>query len=226
MPGTHVCDYRIEERVDRDGNVTYGTQEELNELEYETVWPTLYDQPVFTKFAKLYLWDSAAHERVLDLYARRFPNWPITCRNLEQIIGDLMLIGDPALNSAIVAEVAAPEPQQLKRAREQRQLREEIESDLGEGGFGGISTRAIEAKCQTRSDYEKMYFQMRTPEFTKEDLPEFTQEVNDFAVAYNAASYASLKMCGGVYRVGGIPYGVDKFNSLLRDASALKLIRG
>jgi hypothetical protein len=226
MPGSHSCDVLVEQRVDQDGNVIYGTEAELIELVNATVWPTLFETPAFVAFTEKYLWDDVSQNRVLDQYARQFPNWPVTCRNMEQIVTDLLLIGDPTLNSAIVPEEVAPEPPQLKKARELKQLREEIESDLGEGGFGGISTRAIEAKCQTRSDYRKMFNEMRRPEFTRDDLPEFTQELNDFATAYNTASASSLKMQGGVYRVGGVPYGADKFNQLLQDASALKLIRG
>jgi hypothetical protein len=222
----HACDALVENRIDQTGAVVYGTQEELNEIVNENVWPTFFDTPVFQKFQESFLWDESAQERVVELYASRFPNLPFTCRNLELIVGDLFLIADPRLNSAFVPEEVAPEPPQLKKARELKQFREEIESDLGEGGFGGISTRAIEAKCQTRSDYRKMFNEMRRPEFTREDLPEFTQELNDFATAYNTASASSLKMQGGVYRVAGVPYGADKFNQLLQDASALKLIRG
>jgi hypothetical protein len=221
----HACDALVENRIDQTGAVVYGTQEELNEIVNENVWPTFFDTPVFQKFQESFLWDESAQERVVELYASRFPNLPFTCRNLELIVGDLFLIADPRLNSAFVPEEVAPEPPQLKKARELKQLREEIESDLGEGGFGGISTRAIEAKCQTRSDYRKMFNEMRRPEFTREALPD-TQELNDFATAYNTASASSLKMQGGVYRVGGVPYGADKFNQLLQDASALKLIRG
>jgi hypothetical protein len=224
MPGIKACDALVEIRVDAAGNLVEGSQDELNTIVNDMVWPSFFETPVFKRFEETYLWDVTAQDRICDLYAARFPNFPFTCRNLEEVFGDLLLIGDPRLNSATVSEPVAPEPAQLKKARENRELRQEIESDLET--FGGISSRAIEQKKATRPEYRAVWDEMRTPQVTTQDLPELTQELNDFVIAYNASSAFSLRMQGGVYRVGGVPFGADKFNRLLEQASALKLIRG
>jgi hypothetical protein len=224
MPGIKLCDALVEGRVDGEGNIIDGTEAELNEIVNTSVWPSFFETPIYGRFAETYAWDQIAQNRICDLYAQRFPGYPFTCRNLEQVFGDLLLIGDPRLNPANVPEPVAPEPAQLRRSRERRQLQQEIESDLQT--FGGISVRAIEQKCATRPDYKEVWDAMRTPQFAADDLPELTQELNDFAIAYNGASAASLKMQGGVYRVGGVPFGADNFNRLLEQASALNLIRG
>jgi hypothetical protein len=217
MAGIHSCDALVEQRVDQTGALIYGTQEELNELVKDSVYPTFFETPAFASFTERFLWDQAAIDRVFEIYERRYPNHPVTCRNLEEIVNDLLLIGDPRLNSAVVAEVTGPEPEQLRKAREQRQLREEIESDLGNGGFGGISTRAIEAKCQTRTDYRKMWDEMRTPE-APEPLSKYSSEVNDFAINYHAAPARDLKQQGGVRRINGVTYGSEAFDRLLAQA--------
>jgi hypothetical protein len=224
MPGIKACDALVEARIDRDGNIIQGTEAELNQLVNVQVWPSFFSTEAYERFAQVYAWDQTAQDRICDLYATRFPNLPFTCRNLEELFDDLMLIGDPTLNSATIPEAAVAEPTHLKRAREQRQVREEILGDLDV--FSGVSTKAIERKKQTRPEYARMWNELRSPQFTKVDLPELTDELKNFAIAYNAASASSLKMQGGVYRVGGVPFGADKFNRLLEQAAALKLIRG
>jgi hypothetical protein len=218
MAGIHSCDVLVEQRVDQRGAVIYGTQEELNELVKDSVYPTFFETPAFASFTERFLWDQAAIDRVFEIYERRYPNYPVTCRNLEDIVNDLLLIGDPRLNSAVVAEVTGPEPEQLRKAREQRQLREEIDSDLGEKGFGGISTVAIREKIRTRPEYNKMYREMRTPQVEELDLPALTQDVNDFALNYHAARASDLKQQGGIRRINGTTYGNEAYDRLLAQA--------
>ena len=218
-----ACDALVEARVDRNGNIIQGTEGELNQLVNDLVWPSLFSTEVYERFAAVYAWDVTAQDRIVELYASRFPNFPFTCRNLEEIFEDLMLIGDPTLNSAAVPEPVRAEPAHLKRAREQRQLREEILADLEV--FSGVSTKAIERKRATRPEYNAMWKEMRQPEFAKEDLPELTDELKNFAIAYNATPGPSLKKVGGVYRLKDIPFGEDKFFQLFDAAQKLGLVR-
>jgi hypothetical protein len=224
MPGIKACDALVEGRVDAEGNIIDGTEAELNEIVNTSVWPSFFETPIYGRFAETYAWDQIAQDRICELYGQRFPGYPFTCRNLEQIFEDLLLIGDPRLNSATVPDPVAPEPVQLRKAREQRQLRQEIESDLEV--FSGVSTKAIERKKQTRPEYARMWNELRSPQFTADDLPELTDELKNFALAYNSSSAASLKMQGGVRRVGGVPFSPQRFEQLLTEASRLQLIRG
>jgi len=223
MPGIKACDALVEIRVDAEGNIVDGAQEDLNKIVNENVWPTFFGTPVYERFAEIYAWDEIAQDRIVELYSQRFPNYPYTCRNLEEVFGDLLLIGDPRLNPANVPEPVAPEPAHLKRTREQRQLREEILADLEV--FSGVSTKAIERKRATRPEYNAMWKEMRQPEFAKEDLPELTDELKNFAIAYNATPGPSLKKVGGVYRLKDIPFGEDKFFQLFDAAQKLGLVR-
>jgi hypothetical protein len=219
MAGIHSCDMLVEQRIDTEtGAVIFGTQKELNELVNEQVFPTFFETPVFAAFQERFLWDDAAGTRVLELYARRFPDYPVTCRNLEQIVNDLLLIGDPTLNSSIVEEPTAPEPAQLRKARERAQLREEVLADLGEKGFGGISTVAIREKIRTRPEYSKMWEDLRTPVSQSEDLPAITAELQQFIDAYHSASASELKVSGGVRRIAGITYSLESFDRFLAQA--------
>jgi hypothetical protein len=225
----HLCDNEVTERLDSyTGEISYGTAEELQEIIREQIYPTFWGTETGQQFIERYVWDDVIENRIFALLEKQFgvsgtpksgvefPGAVLVWR-LEKVIGDLMLIGDPALTSNVVPEVVGPEPPQLKRAREQKQLREEIESDLGEGGFGGISTRAIEAKCQSRSDYKKMFNEMRTPE-APEPLSAFSQEINDFAINYKAARASDLKPQGGMRKINGVSYGAEAYDRLLNQA--------
>jgi hypothetical protein len=228
MPA-HLCDNEVTERLDSyTGEVTYGTGEKLQEIFHEKIYPTFWGTEVGQQFVDRYIWDEMIENRVAALLKKKYGesgtpksgvDYPgaILVWRLESVIGDLMLIGDPALTSNVVEEPTAPEPPALKRFREQKVLQQEIEFDLGNGGFGGISTRAIEAKCHSRSDYKKMFEEMRTPE-VPEPLSAFSQEVNDFAVNYHAARASDLKQQGGIRRINGITYGNESYERLLAQA--------
>jgi hypothetical protein len=232
MPA-HLCDNEVTERLDSyTGEVTYGTAEELQKIVHEQIYPTFWGTEVGQQFVDRYIWDEMIENRVAASLKKKYGesgtpksgvDYPgaILVWRLESVIGDLMLIGDPALTSNVVEEPTAPEPPALKRFREQRELRLEIESDLE---IDGISTEAIREKCRTREDYAREYKAMRIPVASAEDLPAITGELQDFATAYKAASASELKLRGGLYALGGASYGADKYERLVEAAVAHKLI--
>ena len=221
--GSHACDVLIEGRLDETGSVIYGTPEEVEELVVSDVWPTFFETSVFKQLQESYLWDESAQQRLIALFDKQFGETSIVlCWKLEQVLNDMLVTRDPFLNR-IPQEPAAPEPPQLRKAREMKNLRAEVDADLERGG---ISVDAIKEKCRTNPDYARAYREVMYPKASVATLPEFSQELNDFAIAYNASTRASMNLVGGVRRVGGVPYGSDTFEKMLERASALGLIRG
>lgn len=224
MPaGSHACDLLLEQRLDENDQVIYGTPAEADELVLEEVYPAFYRSPAFQRFTEVYLWDDAAMDRLLALYGKRFGDTYARCYRLEEIITDLLLTRDPALH-LIPEEPVAPEPPQLKRARELKNLRAEVEADIERNS--GISVDEIKAKRKLSADYNRVYNEVMRPQAPESTLPEFSQELNDFAIAFNAATRESLNLVGGFRTVGGIRYGSDTFEKMLAQASAYGLIRG
>ena len=118
MPGSHTCDVLIESRIDENQQVIYGTLEEIEELIAEQVWPTFFETSVFKQLQRSYLWDESAQNRLIALFDKQFGESGIVmCWKLEQVLNDMLAIRDPFLNPIPQAPVA-PEPPQLKRARE------------------------------------------------------------------------------------------------------------
>src|ERR1700678_521281 len=221
--GSHACDVLIESRLDGNGNVIYGTSEEVEEIVSEQVWPIFFESSVFKQLQQSYLWDESAQNRLIQLFDKQFGETGIVlCWKLEQVLNDMLAIRDPFLNPIPQAPVAL-EPPQLRKAREMKNLRAEVDADLERGG---ISVDAIKEKCRTNPDYARAYREVMYPKASVATLPEFSQELNDFAIAYNASTRASMNLVGGVRRVGGVPYGSDTFEKMLERASALGLIRG
>lgn len=223
MPaGTHSCDALIESRLDENGQVIYGTLEEVEELVAEQVWPTFFETSVFKQLQRSFLWDESAQNRLIALFDKQFGETGIVlCWKLEQVLNDMLAIRDPFLNPIPQAPVA-PEPPQLKRARELKNLRAEIEADLERNG---LSTVQIRNKRRANPEYDRMFKEMQRPQALEDLLPAFSQEINDFAVSYNTTPAASLKKVGGVYRLNDVPYGEDKFFKLLDAAQEVGLVR-
>ena len=221
--GSHACDVLLESRLDENGAVVYGTQEEADEIIAEQVWPTFFETSVFKQLQRSFLWDESAQNRLIALFDKHFGETSIVlCWKLEQILNDMLAIRDPFLNP-IPKAPAAPEPPQLKKARELKNLRAEIEADLERNG---LSTAQIREKRRVNPEYDRVFKEMQTLQAAEDLLPAFSQEINDFAVAYNSATRESMNLVGGVRRVGGVPYGSDTFEKMLEKASALGLIRG
>jgi hypothetical protein len=221
--GTHSCDFLIESRLDETGAVLYGTLAEVEEIVSEQVWPTFFETSVFKQLQQSYLWDESAQNRLIHLFDKQFGETSVVlCWKLEQVLNDMLVTRDPFLNLIPKAPVAS-EPPQLKRARELKNLRAEIEADLERNG---LSTVQIKEKRAQNPEYDRLFKEMQSPQTAVNNLPEFSQELNDFAFAYNASTRASMNLVGGVRRVGGVPYGSDTFEKMLERASALGLIRG
>lgn len=224
MPGSHACDVLLENRLDENGAVIYGTQEEADEIIAEQVWPTFFGTSLFLQLTASFLWDESAQNRLIALFDKRFGETSIvTCWKLEEVLGDMLRTRDPAL-TPIPEEPAAPEPPQLKASREQKQLRLEVERDIERDS--GVSLDAIRSKRKLSADYNRAYNEVMYPKAPESTLPEFSQELNDFAIAFNAATRESLNLVGGFRTVGGIRYGSDTFEKMLAQASAYGLIRG
>ena len=112
----------------------------------------------------------------------------------------------------------------MKASREQKQLRLEVERDIERDS--GVSLDVIKSKRKLSADYNRAYNEVMYPKAPETTLPPFSQELNDFAVAYNNSTIESMKLIGGTRRVGETRYGSDTFEKMLEQASALGLIRG
>jgi hypothetical protein len=223
MRGSHACDVLLESRLE-NGKVVYGTQQEADEIITEQVWPTFFETNLFKQLQASYLWDESAQNRLIALFDKRFGEDSIVmCWKLEEVLGDMLSVHDPALHVIPVAP-PAPEPPQLKRARELKELRAEVERDVER--LSGVSVEEIKAKRKLNADYNRAYNEVMRPKAPESTLPPFSQELNDFALAYNSATRESLNLVGGVRRVGGIAYGSDAFERMLKQASDYGLIRG
>ena len=139
------------------------------------------------------------------------------CWKLEQVLNDMLVMRDPFLNPIPQARVA-PEPPQLRRARELKNLRTEVEADIERNS--GVSLDAIKEKRRKNPDYARAYREVMYPQAPETTLPAFSQELNDFAIAYNSATRESMNLVGGFRHVGGIRYGTDTFEKMLEQASA------
>jgi hypothetical protein len=232
----HLVDNEVTERLDSyTGSVAYGTVEELDEIVRGQVYPEFWGTEIGKQFASTYAWTDAVENRIAGLLARKFGEtgtpksgveYPgaILVWRLEAVVGDLMRIHDPLLTLANPPEPAQPEPPQLARARYLKNLRAELDADLGNGGFGGIGANEIRQKRKMNSDYDRLYRES-VSDSGEANLPQITAELTDFADAYNSASAFELRQVGGIYRLKGIPYGADKFNKLLADAASRGLVR-
>ena len=224
MPGSHACDVLLANRLDEAGNVVYGTQQEADEIITEQVWPTFFETNLFKQLQASYLWDESAQNRLIALFDKRFGEDSIVmCWKLEGVLGDMLATRDPALHVIPVAP-PAPEPPQLKRARELKELRAEVERDVER--LSGVSVEEIKAKRKLNADYNRAYNEVMRPKAPETTLPPFSQELNDFALAYNNSTMDSMKLVGGMRRVGEMRYGSDTFEKMLEQASAYGLIRG
>jgi hypothetical protein len=221
MPGSHACDVLLESRLDETGKVIYGTQEEAEEIIVEQVWPTFFGTALFAKLTDSFLWDDSAQHRLIALFDKRFgESGIVTCWKLEEILGDMLTTRDPALH--VIPQ--APEPPQLREARERKNLRAEVEADVARDS--GTSVEEIKRKRKTNPDYARAYKEVMHPAAPETTLPPFSQELNDFAIAYNNSTLESMKLVGGMRRVGEMRYGSDTFEKMLEQASAYGLIRG
>ena len=229
----HLIDGEAMKRLDSyTGEVTWGTAEEFDQFVREEIYPTFWHETeTGQQFRSTYAWTDIVENRVATLLESRFSvrgtpksgvEYPgaVLVWRLESIVGDLMQIHDSVLTLANPPEAPRPEPEQLRRARELKKLREEVEIDIQRGG---ISVDALKEK-RTNPEYNRVYNEVMFPESPAADLPVLTDEARDFAEHYRTASYHDLKPKGGVYRLGGVSYGLQKFDRLMEIAVAHNLI--
>jgi hypothetical protein len=229
----HLCDNEVTERLDSyTGAVTYGTEDELIEIYRQRIYPTFEEETEIGKeFYTTYAWTPEVTARVSALFARQFGvrgtpksgvEYPgaILVWRLEAIVGDLMRIHDPVLTLANPPEVPRPEPEHLRKSRQLRKLRQEVEIDIQRGG---ISTDALKEKRKD-PEYNRVYNEVMFPESPAADLPDLTDEAREFAEHYRVATSYDLKPKGGVYRLSGVSYGLEKFDRLMQIAVAHNLI--
>jgi hypothetical protein len=224
MPGSHACDVLLATHLDESGKIVYGTAEDVDQIIVEQVWPTFFGTALFEKLQASYLWDESAQNRLIALFDKRFGESSIvTCWKLEEVLGDMLATRDPALHVIPRAPVA-PEPPQLREARERKNLRAEVEADVARDS--GTSVEEIKQKRKNKPGYAAAYKEVMYPAAPESTLPAFSQELNDFAIAYNNSTLESMKLVGGMRRVGEMRYGSDTFEKMLEQASAYGLIRG
>jgi hypothetical protein len=233
----HICDNDVTERLDSyTGALTYGSAEDLDQLLREQIYPTFWQTETGQKFDDQYIWDDRIQDRVSSLLKKKYGetgtpksgvDYPgaVLVWRLESVIGDLMLIGDSALTTKASVEPRVPEPEQLRLAREKRNIQKEVQDDLGVGGFGGLSVEEINFKLRTRPEYKTEWYASRREQNIQEsDLPEITHELRAFAEAFKTTPRHEMNLNGGTRRVAGISYGSDRFEKMLAQASAHNLI--
>lgn len=207
--------------------------EEVAALKQE-VYNHVFQTDVGKRFLETYVFDERTTVRVQSEFARRFgqtgtiggawPGVPLTARLLE-VLEDLLLIKDSSLTLEAPEE---PESAPAERPRDTRgqfisDIQAEVESDIASGT---VSTVEIRQKRTQSREYDAAFLKATSLQEARRPKPStISQEVQDFANAYNTSSASGMRFINGAVTLGGQRYTQEQLDMMLEKAANARLIR-